>query len=77
MTLPVGIYRTAAGSEMRVSGNHAGTSEVLFDWFEEPDACLDCVVAAYDEDGRMCWNCDECGGGSAELFPVNSVSTEE
>lgn len=70
MTLPVGIYRTAAGSEMRVSGKHAGISEVLFDWFEEPDACLDCVVSAYDEDGFLVWHCSECGGGSARLLPV-------
>ena len=71
MTLPVGLYRTTAGSEMRISGTHAGISEVLFDWFAEPDACIDCVVSAYDEDGRIVWNCDECGGGSAALFKVN------
>ena len=69
MTLPNGHYRTAAGSEMWVSGKHGGFSEVSFDWFEE-DACLDCQVSAYDVDGRLVWSCEECGGGSAELFPV-------
>ena len=42
MSLPNGHYRTAAGSEMWISGKHDGVSEVSFDWFEE-DACLDCL----------------------------------
>ena len=69
MSLPNGRYRTAAGSEMRVSGNHGGRSEVSFDWLEE-GGCLDCQASAYDRDGMLVWECDECGGGSAELFPA-------
>ena len=68
MSLPNGHYRTAAGSEMWVSGKYGGVSEVSFDWLEE-GACLDCQVSAYDADGRLAWTCEECGGGSAELLP--------
>lgn len=70
MTLPAGIYRTVAGSEMRISGKYAGISEVLFNWCDEPNACPDCVVSAYDEDGFLVWHCSECGGGQATLFPI-------
>jgi len=69
MTLPNGHYRTAAGSEMWISGEHGGISEVSFDWLEE-GACLDCRVSAYDIDGMLIWECEECEGGRAELFPV-------
>lgn len=71
MGLPNGHYRTAAGSEMWISGKHGGKSTVEFDWFEE-DACCDCQPEPYDCDGRLIWHCDECGGGSAELMPVTS-----
>ena len=68
--LPSGHYRTAAGSEMWISGEHGGISEVLFDWLEEPAGCCDCVVDAYEQEGRLQWSCDSCGGGSAMLLPV-------
>lgn len=68
MTLPCGRYRTANGSRMCVSGTHAGIREVVFDWLEE-GACIDCIAEAYEVDGRLIWNCDYCGGGSAELYP--------
>lgn len=71
MTLPCGHYRTAAGSVMRVSGERCGASEVEFDWLEE-GGCIDCEASAYDVDGQLVWSCDECGGGNAELFPVDN-----
>jgi len=68
--LPNGHYRTANGSEMWISGAHGGVSRVEFDWLEEPNACCDCRVDAYERNGCMHWTCDFCGGGFAELQPV-------
>lgn len=68
--LPNGRYRTAAGSEMRITGGHGGISHVFLDWLEERSACCDCVVDPYEHDGRLHWSCDVCSGGSALLFPV-------
>ena len=70
MSLPTGHYRTAAGSEMWISGEHGGISDVSFDWTEE-DACPYCRASPYEHDGRLVWECEVCGGGSAELFPVD------
>ena len=72
MALPNGHYRTAAGSEMWISGANSGISRVDFDWLEE-GACFDCVPNAYEFDGMLIWHCDECGGGQAELLPVPNV----
>lgn len=69
MKLPDGEYRTKAGSEMTIEKN-GGRSRVAFDWFEEENACCDCQPSAYEEDGRLVWSCDECGGGSAELIKI-------
>ena len=69
MNLPNGHYRTAAGSEMWISGERGGISRVEFDWLEEA-ACCDCRPDAYEHDGRLTWTCDVCGGGSAELVLV-------
>ena len=69
MKLPNGHYRTANGSEMWISGKVGGISEVSFDWLEE-SACCDCRPVAYAQDGRLAWECSECGGGSAELVLV-------
>lgn len=66
--LPDGKYRTEAGSTMQISKN-GGVSHVSFDWVEEPNACCDCSVDAYEMDGRMVWTCDYCEGGSADLLP--------
>ena len=66
MSLPNGHYRTAAGSEMWISG---GRSRVEFDWVEE-DACCDCMPAAYEQDGCLVWRCASCGGGRAALKPA-------
>jgi len=74
-----GMYRTAAGSTVEISGEHGGIATVDFDWFEEPEACYDCVVEAYPqewggEEWRLVWHCENecCGGGSAALFPVTA-----
>ncbi|HHT9145676.1 MAG TPA: hypothetical protein ACFYD4_08375 [Candidatus Wunengus sp. YC61] len=65
--LPNGHYKTAAGSEMRISGAHGGgISEVDFDWLEE-GGCCDCTPEPYEQDGRIVWHCKACGGGSARL----------
>jgi len=69
MRLPNGHYKTAAGSEMRISGTHGGRSVVDFDWLEE-GACCDCRVSAYEHDGDLLWECDYCGGGRAQLVLV-------
>lgn len=53
---------------MTIGGPHGGISEVEFDWLEE-GGCIDCVPHAYDDDGYLVWDCDQCGGGSTELFP--------
>ena len=65
------LYRTAAGSEVRQSGKYGGIFlyEVCFDWFEE-DACIECVPQATPVDGCLVWDCECCGGGSAELTEV-------
>lgn len=72
MRLANGYYRTAAGSEMRISGEHGGISRVTFDWLEE-GGCSECHADPYEYDGRMVWHCQYCNGGSAELFLDESV----
>lgn len=75
MSLPKGVYSTAAGSTVKLSGRHGGIAETAFDWFEEPDACCECRVDPYPQDGRLTWECDYCGGGSAELAVTSSEWT--
>jgi hypothetical protein len=77
MFLPNGKYATAAGSTIELSGKFSGATCVDFDWFEEPEACIDCEVNPYPEDfgdgeWRLVWRCDYCGGGSARLFQFSS-----
>ena len=69
MGLANGHYRTKAGSQMWISGDHGGRSEVEFDWIEELSACCDCHPDPYESDGWLHWQCEHCGSGSAELFP--------
>ena len=71
--LPNGHYRTAAGSEMWISGENGGRSAVAFDWLEE-GACPECEVDPYDFDGMLLWHCEECNGGSAQLYPANPAA---
>lgn len=68
MSMPAGKYRTAEGSTVVISGKHNGIATVEFDWLEE-NACCDCRVNPYPEDGYLTWDCDECGGGRAKLEP--------
>lgn len=63
-----GVYHTKHGSTVTVSGKHSGIFSVSFDWLEEDNACIDCRVNPVPSDGRLTWDCDVCGGGSAELF---------
>lgn len=69
MTLPSGYYRTAAGSELWISGKNGDAAWVLFDWVEEAGACFECEVDPYpDEDGWLQWHCRYCGSGRAKLI---------
>jgi hypothetical protein len=81
-SLPNGYYRTKSGSTVVVYGEHSGCVRVSFDWFEEPNACCDCVVEPYPEDWgdgthRLTWRCDYCRGGSAVLEPVPAADDAE
>lgn len=79
MRLPNGKYRTKAGSTVKISGKHGGISNVLFDWFEEENACIECYADPYPQDWgdgthHLVWSCEDCPGGSAELFPDTEES---
>jgi hypothetical protein len=65
----VKVYRTAAGSEVRRTGQYGGQYEVSFDWLEE-GACFDCQPLIPPHDGALHWRCEQCGGGSAALILV-------
>ena len=68
---PNGTYTTKNGSTVIIHGRHGGKVSVEFDWLEEDNACCDCVVNPYPEDGFLTWSCDVCGGGSAELIRMD------
>lgn len=76
MSLPNGKYRTKAGSTLEISGKHSGIAAVEFDWLEEDNACCDCDAQAYPSPGQdgwyLVWDCDECGGGRALLYPAEA-----
>ena len=57
------IFRTKQGSAVTVDG---GQARIAFDWLGE-DACFDCVPYYEHWDDCLRWECNECGGGSAEL----------
>lgn len=59
-----GAYRTSHGSTVHVDG---GVFDISFDWVEE-GACCESTPSVYD--GRLCWQCACCEGGSAELIMV-------
>lgn len=66
--MPQGKYRTAAGSELEVKPN--GGCTVWFDWFEEPDACVECRPDPMpDDEGYLVWSCDEHNGGKSKWLP--------
>jgi len=66
-------YHTKAGSRVIID---YGSKEILFDWFEEENACCECgsfdVIIYYAEINTdpptLNWNCDDCGLNSEELF---------
>lgn len=72
MGLPNGAYETAAGSTMKISGEHGGISRVEFDWLEE-GACPECQMNVYEIDGYLTWSCRECGGGRAALIKTGEA----
>lgn len=67
----IGKYNTLAGSFVYISGKLAEIETVDFDWFEEPEACVDCRDP-HVVDKMLSWFCDECGGGCASLYPTSS-----
>jgi hypothetical protein len=73
--LPDGIYVTPHGSMVTLSHN-GGRSVVEFDWLEE-DACPDCAVNPYPEDGFLTWSCETCPGGCAQLLRLEEEEDEE
>ena len=85
MRLPNGIYKTANGSTVKISGKHSGIVEIEFDRYSE-DACDYCQVQKYPElfaenDWRLVWYCEKCRGGNAKLIPegcfVNNNLSDE
>lgn len=66
--MTTGLYCTARGSTVMVSGAHGGIYEIEFDWLEEEHACSECRPSVYD--GDLVWGCEYCGGGRAELRRV-------
>ena len=71
-----GKYRTEAGSEVTVSGEHSGKFVIDFDWLEE-GACCDCRPSVDLRSGYLMWDCRWCQGGSAPLLPVVEVGEDE
>ena len=68
-----GTYKTVNGSILVVSGKYSGIYEVDFDRYEEENACEDCKPQPQpDDDDRLVWSCDVCGGGSAPWIRVDS-----
>ena len=62
-----GPYRTAAGSTVEVSGVHGGIHHILFDWFSEKGACIDCKPYLSDDGAELRWTCELHDGGSTAL----------
>ncbi len=58
-------FITEAGSIVTVDG---GKAAVDFNWFEEPGMCVECRPCPYPLNGKLTWDCDVCGGGSAALL---------
>lgn len=75
MNIPKGNYRTAAGSEVEITGKYGGIVRIDFDRYEEDNCCMDCVVNLdfEEENGEyyLSWYCDYCDGGMAKLIKIN------
>lgn len=66
-------YRTAAGSEVEISGKHNGIVTIDFDWFEE-NACPEARPVAdtlHPDDPVLTWCCPCCDPGAARLQVVS------
>ena len=71
------MYTTKAGSTVTIIGKYGKGYEISFDWFEEDDACIECVVDGgfiSEPKPYLAWICDYCGGGWAELTEVENVA---
>ncbi len=74
-----GLYRTKAGSTVRVSGRYNGIIKIDFDWFEE-GGCIECespeinIMDFPDRFGNffLTWYCEYCSKGikQARLYKV-------
>lgn len=74
--LTPGTYRTRAGSIVTLHGRHGLAWTCDWDWFAEPDACCDCRPVDVDHvEHRLVWQCEHCGGGSAELIKEQAASS--
>jgi hypothetical protein len=72
MGLSNGTYRTSAGSIVTVSGKHSGQFTVVFEWFEEDGACIECDADPEPKeygphDWRLTWHCAYHEAGNAQL----------
>jgi len=67
------VFQTKAGSTVTI-GDY--TTNIQFDWLEEENGCSDCrdheVI-----NGMLVWDCELCGGGSAELSLVEEEVISE
>jgi hypothetical protein len=67
-------FKTEHGSELHVNDRITVVS-LDFDWFEEPNACIECSPEPYPDkdDGEywLTWHCEDCGGGRAKLTEIS------
>lgn len=67
-----GLWRSAAGSTVVVSGEHDGIYSIVFDWVEE-GACFEAKRAVVVDilsktEGRLSWRCDCHGSHDTPLY---------
>ena len=66
-----GEYKTDHGSTVTVHTQYASSWTARFDWFEEPNACIECREVNVDHNEYcLTWECEHCGGGYAKLGHV-------
>jgi len=71
MDIENGIYRTAAGSTIRVSGKHGGEISIDFEWLDE-GGCIECAPYFEPSELLFVWSCEWCGGGSADVECIHA-----
>ena len=65
--------RTKAGSTVIISQEDFITDmAVRFEYLDEGHACENCVVNFRPREGRLIWECADCGGDSEELYPFSA-----